>query len=61
VAVRGRGYEWCSVWDHPAQVIERLREYEAASAAWTILALRVPFDWEGGELFTREVMPAFAA
>ena len=44
----------------PAQVIERLREYEAAGAAWTILALRAPFDWEGLELFTREVMPHFA-
>jgi len=44
----------------PAQVIERLREYEAAGAAWTILALRAPFDWDGLELFTREVMPQFA-
>ena len=44
----------------PAQVIERLREYEAAGAAWTILALRAPFDWDGLELFTREVMPAFS-
>jgi F420-dependent oxidoreductase-like protein len=44
----------------PAQVIERLRQYEAAGAAWTILALRAPFDWPGLELFTREVMPAFA-
>lgn len=29
----------------PTQVIARLREYEAAGAAWTILA-RAPFDWE---------------
>jgi alkanesulfonate monooxygenase SsuD/methylene tetrahydromethanopterin reductase-like flavin-dependent oxidoreductase (luciferase family) len=44
----------------PAAVRERLGEYEAAGAEWVILALRAPFDWEGLDLFVREVMPAFA-
>ena len=43
----------------PAQVIDRLREYQAAGAEWVILALRAPFDFQGLELFIREVMPAF--
>jgi F420-dependent oxidoreductase-like protein len=43
----------------PPQVIERVRAYAAAGAEWVILALRAPFDWEGLELFVREVMPAF--
>jgi alkanesulfonate monooxygenase SsuD/methylene tetrahydromethanopterin reductase-like flavin-dependent oxidoreductase (luciferase family) len=43
----------------PPQVIERLHEYTAAGAEWIILALRAPFDWNGLELFIREVMPAF--
>ncbi len=45
----------------PPQVIERLHEYTAAGAEWVILALRAPFDWDGLELFIREVMPAFPA
>jgi alkanesulfonate monooxygenase SsuD/methylene tetrahydromethanopterin reductase-like flavin-dependent oxidoreductase (luciferase family) len=45
----------------PPQVIERLHEYTAAGAEWIILALRAPFDWNGLELFIREVMPAFAS
>jgi alkanesulfonate monooxygenase SsuD/methylene tetrahydromethanopterin reductase-like flavin-dependent oxidoreductase (luciferase family) len=44
----------------PAQVRDRLGEYEKAGAEWVILALRAPFDWEGLDLFIREVMPAFA-
>jgi len=44
----------------PPAVIERLRQYAAAGAEWVILALRAPFDWDGLELFVREVMPAFA-
>jgi alkanesulfonate monooxygenase SsuD/methylene tetrahydromethanopterin reductase-like flavin-dependent oxidoreductase (luciferase family) len=44
----------------PAAVRERLGEYDAAGAEWVILALRAPFDWDGLDLFVREVMPAFA-
>jgi len=44
----------------PAQVVDRIGEYERAGAEWVILALRAPFDWDGLELFIREVMPAFA-
>jgi alkanesulfonate monooxygenase SsuD/methylene tetrahydromethanopterin reductase-like flavin-dependent oxidoreductase (luciferase family) len=43
----------------PAQVRDRIGEYERAGAEWLILALRAPFDWEGLELFVRNVMPAF--
>jgi alkanesulfonate monooxygenase SsuD/methylene tetrahydromethanopterin reductase-like flavin-dependent oxidoreductase (luciferase family) len=45
----------------PPQVIDRLGEYARAGVEWTILALRAPFDWEGLDLFIRDVMPAFAA
>jgi alkanesulfonate monooxygenase SsuD/methylene tetrahydromethanopterin reductase-like flavin-dependent oxidoreductase (luciferase family) len=44
----------------PAQVVDRIGEYERAGVEWVILALRAPFDWDGLELFIREVMPAFA-
>jgi probable F420-dependent oxidoreductase len=44
----------------PAAVRDRLGEYERAGAEWVILALRAPFDWEGLDLFIREVMPAFS-
>jgi F420-dependent oxidoreductase-like protein len=44
----------------PAVVRDRIAEYERAGAEWVILALRAPFDWDGLELFIREVMPAFA-
>ena len=44
----------------PAHVIDRLGEYARAGAEWVILGLRAPFDWEGLDLFTREVMPTFA-
>lgn len=44
----------------PAQVIDRLGEYTRAGAEWAIIAMRAPFDWDGLELFVREVMPAFA-
>ena len=43
----------------PAQVLDRIGEYERAGAEWVILALRAPFDWDGLELFVRDVMPAF--
>lgn len=43
----------------PAQVRDRVAEYERAGVQWMILALRAPFDWEGLDLFIREVMPAF--
>jgi F420-dependent oxidoreductase-like protein len=42
----------------PAQVVDRIGEYARAGAEWVILALRAPFDWEGLDLFVREVMPA---
>jgi alkanesulfonate monooxygenase SsuD/methylene tetrahydromethanopterin reductase-like flavin-dependent oxidoreductase (luciferase family) len=44
----------------PAEVRDRIAEYARAGAEWVILALRAPFDWEGLELFIRDVMPAFA-
>jgi alkanesulfonate monooxygenase SsuD/methylene tetrahydromethanopterin reductase-like flavin-dependent oxidoreductase (luciferase family) len=43
----------------PAAVIDRIGEYARAGAEWVILALRAPFDWEGLDLFVRDVMPAF--
>jgi alkanesulfonate monooxygenase SsuD/methylene tetrahydromethanopterin reductase-like flavin-dependent oxidoreductase (luciferase family) len=43
----------------PAQVRDRIGEYERAGAEWVILALRAPFDWDGLELFVRDVMPGF--
>jgi alkanesulfonate monooxygenase SsuD/methylene tetrahydromethanopterin reductase-like flavin-dependent oxidoreductase (luciferase family) len=43
----------------PAQVIDRIGAYASAGAEWIILALRAPFDWDGLELFVRDVMPAF--
>jgi alkanesulfonate monooxygenase SsuD/methylene tetrahydromethanopterin reductase-like flavin-dependent oxidoreductase (luciferase family) len=43
----------------PPQVIDRIGEYARRGAEWVILALRAPFDWEGLDLFVREVMPAF--
>lgn len=42
----------------PSQVRDRLGEYERAGAEWVMLALRAPFDWDGLDLFIREVMPA---
>ena len=43
----------------PPRVIDRIGEYARAGAEWVILALRAPFDWDGLELFIRDVMPAF--
>jgi alkanesulfonate monooxygenase SsuD/methylene tetrahydromethanopterin reductase-like flavin-dependent oxidoreductase (luciferase family) len=43
----------------PRQVTDRIGEYQRAGAEWVILALRAPFDWDGLDLFVREVMPAF--
>jgi alkanesulfonate monooxygenase SsuD/methylene tetrahydromethanopterin reductase-like flavin-dependent oxidoreductase (luciferase family) len=43
----------------PAQVRDRIGEYARAGAEWLIVALRAPFDWDGLDLFVREVMPAF--
>src|SRR5207244_12767630 len=43
----------------PAQVIDRIGAYAEAGAEWAMLALREPFDWEGLDLFVREVLPAF--
>jgi alkanesulfonate monooxygenase SsuD/methylene tetrahydromethanopterin reductase-like flavin-dependent oxidoreductase (luciferase family) len=45
----------------PAEVIDRIGEYQRAGAEWIIMALRAPFDWDGLELFMRNVMPAFAS
>jgi len=44
----------------PREVIDRLGAYERAGAEWVILALRAPFDWDGLEMFVRDVMPTFA-
>ncbi len=44
----------------PPAVVERIREYARSGAEWVNLALRAPFDWEGLDLFIRDVMPAFA-
>jgi len=41
-------------------VLDRIGEYERAGAELVFLALRAPFDWDGLELFIREVMPGFA-
>ena len=43
----------------PPRVVDRIGEYERAGAEWVILAMRAPFDWDGLELFIRDVMPAF--
>jgi alkanesulfonate monooxygenase SsuD/methylene tetrahydromethanopterin reductase-like flavin-dependent oxidoreductase (luciferase family) len=43
----------------PNEVIDRIGSYAEAGAEWVILALRAPFDWDGLELFVRDVMPAF--
>jgi len=43
----------------PAQVIDRVGEFERAGAQWVILALRAPFDWESYELFIDRVLPTF--
>lgn len=43
----------------PAQVIDRIGEYERAGAEWVILALRAPFDLDALRLFAERVMPAF--
>jgi alkanesulfonate monooxygenase SsuD/methylene tetrahydromethanopterin reductase-like flavin-dependent oxidoreductase (luciferase family) len=43
----------------PGQVIDRIGAYARAGAEWIILALRAPFDWDGLDLFVRDVMPAF--
>jgi len=43
----------------PAQVVDRIGAYAKSGAEWVILALRAPFDWEGLELFVRDVLPAF--
>ena len=41
------------------QAIDRIGEYQRAGAAWVIVALRAPFDWEGYELLIDRVLPAF--
>ena len=43
----------------PAQVTDRIGEFDRAGAQWVILALRAPFDWESYELFIDRVLPAF--
>ena len=40
-------------------ITERLGQYVDAGAQWVILALRAPFDFDGLDLFIREVMPKF--
>src|SRR5262249_51163796 len=43
----------------PTAVVRRIGECSRAGAEWVILALRAPFDWDGLDLFVRDVMPAF--
>ena len=43
----------------PAQVVDRIGAYERAGTDWVLLALRAPFDFDGLDLFIREVMPKF--
>lgn len=43
----------------PGAVRDRIGAYERAGAEQVILALRAPFDWDGIDLFVREVLPAF--
>jgi alkanesulfonate monooxygenase SsuD/methylene tetrahydromethanopterin reductase-like flavin-dependent oxidoreductase (luciferase family) len=43
----------------PAAVVDRIGAYERAGVDWVILALRAPFDFDGLDLFIREVMPKF--
>jgi alkanesulfonate monooxygenase SsuD/methylene tetrahydromethanopterin reductase-like flavin-dependent oxidoreductase (luciferase family) len=43
----------------PQAVVDRIGAYERAGADWLILALRAPFDFDGLDLFIREVMPKF--
>ena len=44
----------------PAQVIDRIGEYQRAGVESLILACRAPFDFDGLELFVSDVLPAFA-
>jgi len=41
----------------PDEMAERVREYAAAGADWTIIALRAPFDVEALERFAADVIP----
>ena len=45
----------------PSEVVDRIGAYERAGADWVILALRAPFDFDGLDLFIRDVMPKFPA
>lgn len=43
----------------PAQVIQRLRQYEEAGVTAINIAFRPPVDWEALDVFISEVMPEF--
>ena len=43
----------------PPQVIDRIGEYERPARSGSSWRMRAPFDWDGLELFVRDVMPAF--
>src|SRR5262249_48971162 len=43
----------------PGEGVDRIGAYERSGADWVILALRAPFDFDGLDLFIREVMPKF--
>jgi alkanesulfonate monooxygenase SsuD/methylene tetrahydromethanopterin reductase-like flavin-dependent oxidoreductase (luciferase family) len=45
----------------PQQVVDRIGAYERSGGDLVILAIRAPFDFEGLDLFIREVMPKFPA
>ena len=43
----------------PAQVIARLKQYEAMGVKEINVAIRPPVDWAALETFVNEVMPQF--
>src|SRR5438874_2081957 len=59
VTFEGRQVHLADALCEPRPVVDRIGAYADAGAEWVILALRAPFDWDGLELFVRDVMPAF--
>src|ERR1700710_1416683 len=43
----------------PAQIIDRLRQYQAVGVKEINIAIRPPVDWAALETFVKEVMPQF--
>lgn len=42
-----------------SEIVDRLGEYVDAGAETVTIVMRAPFDWEGLQIFTEEVKPAF--